>query len=241
MFTTRNLILGALLVAMPLTADAQRRSTRRSFDRTSRGAVGASFNYGRPVGDFLNYVDQGFGFDLFGRMNLEPQGILSLRLNGGLLIYGHETVRVPLSSTIGGRILVDLTTSNNIVWAGIGPQITLPTQGIQPYGYGEIGFSYFFTESSVEGSNNNEAFASTTNYSDATFRYGFGGGFLIPIRTASTDWAIDLGATYHGNGLVRYLREGGITDLPDGTIVVTPIQSEANLLMYRLGFSISLR
>jgi hypothetical protein len=40
---------------------------------------------------------------------------------------------------------------------------------------------------------------------------------------------------------VRYLREGGITDLPDGTIVVTPIQSEANLLMYRLGFSITLR
>lgn len=242
MLTKRNLVLGALLVALPLTAaDAQRRSTRRDFDRPSRGAVGASFNYGRPVGDFLKNVDQGLGFDLFFRANLEPQGILSLRLDGGLLIYGHETKRVPLSTTVGSRILVDLTTSNNIVWAGIGPQLTLPTQGIQPYGFGQIGFAYFFTESSVEGSNNNEPFASTTNFSDATFRYAFGGGFLVPFRTSTTEWAIDLGATYHGNGQVEYLREDSIIDMPDGSIVIHPIQSDANLLTYRLGFSITLR
>lgn len=241
MFTTRNLILGALLVAMPLTADAQRRTRRDSFTPRSRGAVGASFNYGRPVGDFLRNVDQGFGFDVFFRANMEPEGILSMRVDGGLLIYGHETKRVPLSSTVGGRILVDLTTSNNIVWAGIGPQITLPTEGIQPYGFGQIGFAYFFTQSSVEGSNNDEPFASTTNYSDATFRYAFGGGFLVPFRSRTTEWAIDLGVMYHGNGQVKYLREGDITDMPDGSIVLHPRQSDANLLTYRAGFSITLR
>lgn len=241
MFTTRNLILGALLVAMPLTADAQRRTRQDSRTPRTRGAVGASFNYGRPVGDFLRQVDQGFGFDVFFRANMEPEGILSMRVDGGLLIYGHETKRVPLSSTIGGRILVDLTTSNNIVWAGIGPQVTLPTEGIQPYGFGQIGFAYFFTQSSVEGSNNDEPFASTTNYSDATFRYAFGGGFLVPFRSRTTEWAIDLGVTYHGNGQVKYLREGGISDMPDGSIVLHPIQSDANLLTYRAGFSISLR
>jgi len=241
MFTTQKAVLAAMLVALPLTADAQRRVRRDSHDRPARGAVGASFNYGRPVADFLRYVDQGFGFDVFARGNMDPQGILSMRLNGGLLIYGHETYRVPLSGTIGGRVLVDLTTSNNIVWAGIGPQVTLPTRIVQPYGYGEIGFSYFFTESSVEGSHNDEPFASTTNYSDATFRYGFGTGLLIPFHARTTDWAIDLGVVYHGNGTVHYLREGGIEDRPDGSIRLHPIQSDANLLTYRMGFSISLR
>lgn len=240
-FSRRALITLALLL-LPAVASAQRRSRERSFDGTSRGAVGASFSYGRPVGDFLSYVDQGFGFDAFFRWNADPQGILSFRLDGGLLIYGRETFRVPLSGTIGGRILVDLTTSNNIVWMGLGPQLTMPTGPLRPYANAGVGFSYFFTESSVEGSNNNnEPFASTRNYSDAAFRYGLGWGVLIPFQTSTTEWAIDLGAIYHGNGQVRYLREGGIEDLPDGSIILHPIQSDANLLTYRLGFSVGIR
>lgn len=238
---SRRALAAFSLLLLPSLASAQRR-TERDFDRPTRAHAGASFSYGRPVGDFLSYVDQGLGFDAFFRFNADPQGILSFRLDGGLLIYGRETFRVPLSGTIGGRILVDLTTSNNIVWLGFGPQLTAPSGIFRPYVNGAVGFSYFFTESSVEGSNNNnDPFASTTNYSDAAFRYGFGGGVLIPFQTRTTEWAIDLGAVYHGNGQVKYLREGGIEDRPDGSIVLHPIQSDANLLTYRLGFSVALR
>jgi hypothetical protein len=232
------------LLLLPSIASAQRRPRveDRGFNRPPRAAVGASFSYGRPVGDFLQYVDQGLGFDAFFRWNADRQGVMSFRLDGGLQIYGHETFRVPLSGTIGGRVLVDLTTSNNIVWMGFGPQLTAPSGPLRPYANASVGFSYFFTESSVEGSNNdNDPFASTTNYSDATFRYGFGWGLLIPFQTRTSEWAIDLGAIYHGNGQVRYLREGGIEDLDDGTIILHPIQSDANLLTYRLGFSIGIR
>ncbi|NUQ11568.1 MAG: hypothetical protein HUU26_04445 [Gemmatimonadaceae bacterium] len=239
----RLLSFAALILVIPAAASAQRFGRGDDgFDRAPRASAGASFSYGRPVGDFLHYVEQGFGFDAFVRGNVDPQGVLSFRLDGGYLIYGRETFRVPLSGTIGGRILVDLTTNNNIVWMGFGPQLTLPGRYFRPYANAAIGFSYFFTESSVEGSNSdNEPFASTTNYSDATFRYGFGWGLLIPFQTRTTEWAIDLGAAYHGNGQVRYLREGGIEDRPDGSIVLHPIQSDANLLTYRLGFSVSLR
>lgn len=240
--TTRALAALALLTLPALTEAQRPRYRERSLDRPERAAVGASFSYGRPVGDFLHYVDQGLGFDAFFRWNADRQGIMSFRVDGGLLIYGNETFRVPLSSTIGGRILVDLTTSNNIFWMGFGPQLTAPSGVLRPYANANVGFSYFFTQSSVEGSNNNnEPFANTTNYDDGTFRYGFGWGVLIPFETSRTSWAIDLGAVYHGNGQVRYLREGGITDMPDGSIVVHPIQSDANLLTYRLGFSIGIR
>lgn len=242
MHAIRLLLVGAVLLA-PQLADAQRRDRRpdRDDDTWSRGAAGASFSYGRPVGDFHNYVEQGFGFDGFFRWNADRQGILSLRVDGGFLAYGNETKRVPLSSTIGGRILVDLTTSNNIVWFGLGPQVTLPLPVMRPYVNAAAGFSYFFTESSVEGSNNNEEFASTNNYDDGTFAWGAGGGLLIPFRMRGGEWAIDLGVRYHGNGEVQYLREGGIEDMPDGSIRLNPIRSEANLLTYRIGFSISIR
>lgn len=234
-------LLGALCVA-PASLHGQRQPTDpiRPLG-TSRFAFGGALNYGRPVGDFYHYVEQGWGFDGFFRWNLEPQGIVSLRVEGGYLSYGRETKRVPLSSTIGGRILVDLTTSNNIVWLGLGPQLTLPVPFLRPYINASGGFSYFFTESSVEGSNNNEAFANTTNYDDGTWAWGVGGGFLIPFATRSGEVAIDLGARYHGNGEVRYLREGSIIDVPDGNTIIIPIRSEANLVTFRIGVSVSVR
>ena len=51
---------------------------------------------------------------------------------------------------------------------------------------------------------------------------------------------LDLGATYHRNGEVTYLRKGSIVDHPDGSITVTPIRSEANFITYRIGVSIGI-
>jgi hypothetical protein len=242
----RFLTAGVLLL-VPALADAQRfQRGDRDRDRerpigSTRGAFGIGFNYGQPVGDFHDYVEQGFGVDGFFRWNGDPRGIFSLRVEGGFLGYGRETKRVPLSSTIGGRILVDLTTSNNIVWLGLGPQLTIPMPGVRPYLNASAGFSYFFTESTVEGSNNNEDFASTTNYDDGGFAWGGGGGILIPFRTKDGEFAIDFGVRYHGNGEMSYLRENGIEDIPGGGIRLHPIRSEANLVTYRLGFAYAFR
>jgi len=234
--------IAALMVVAPSFASAQDNPVREEEEnRRPIGAVGASFSYGRPVGDFLRYVHEGFGLDAFFRWNADPQGVFSLKLDGGFLVYGSETKRVPLSTTVGGRILVDLTTDNNIAWMGFGPQLTFPTGSFRPYANASIGFSYFWTQSSVEGSDDAFDFANTTNFSDVAFRYGFGWGVLIPFQSGRTEWAIDMGAIYHGNGQVLYLREGGITDLPDGSIILHPIRSDANLLTYRLGFSVTLK
>ena len=245
MRTLRILILGALGV-IPSVLPAQYRSTEAALQSgrgepspAARFSGGLAVNYGRPVGEFYNYVEQGWGLDGFFRWSADPAGILSLRLEGGFLTYGRETFRVPLSGTIGGRILVDLTTSNNILWMGFGPQLTLPVPGVRPYVNASAGFAYFYTESQVEGSDDNdEPFASTKNYDDGTFAWGAGGGILIPFATRSGEVAIDLGARYHGNGQVRYLREGSIIDLPDG-VLINPIQSEANLVTFRLGITFS--
>ena len=134
-----------------------------------------------------------------------------------------------------------LTTSNSLVHASIGPQLTAPDGPFRPYVNGGIGFSYFFTQSSVEGSgNNNEPFASTTNYDDVTMSLTSGAGVLIPVGLRR-DVAVDLGVQYQNNGQVSYLRKGGIVDLPNGGIQLNPIQSEANLLTFRIGVSARIR
>ncbi len=83
--------------------------------------------------------------------------------------------------------------------------------------------------------------AQTKNYHDGTFAWGVGGGLLIPFKTRKGEVAIDLGARYHNNGQVSYLRKGGIEDLPNGDIVLHTIQSDANLVTYRVGVSFSIQ
>jgi hypothetical protein len=37
---------------------------------------------------------------------------------------------------------------------------------------------------------------------------------------------------------VEYLREGDITDNPDGSVTITPTRSDANLVSFQLGLAI---
>jgi hypothetical protein len=161
-----------------------------------------------PQQDFKQNVKQGFGLDGNVHYKLDRQGIFSLGGELGFLGYGRETKRVPLSSTIGGRITVDLTTSNNIFWMGLGPQITAPSGPIRPYVNGTAGFAVFWTESSVKGTFADEEFASTNNYDDAIFAWTGGAGILIPVGQ-SKQGAIDIGARWHGQREYPLPQAGG--------------------------------
>ncbi|MGH7710285.1 MAG: hypothetical protein ACREOG_03325, partial [Gemmatimonadaceae bacterium] len=122
----RYALIAILLLIIPGVLEAQRRRGRSRPTRATdyeqprtrsvdRHGFGISFNYGQPTGEFRDHVNQGFGADGFYRFALDRNGIASLRVGGQFLIYGHETRRLPLSSTIGNLIRVDVETSNNIL------------------------------------------------------------------------------------------------------------------------------
>lgn len=212
-----------------------------SFAKRPSGAyAGASFNYARPQGEFRDFVDQGFGGDVHFIYQPAARGILGLRLDAGFLNYGHERMRVPLSSTIGGRITVDVNTTNNIAFVGLGPQIGLPDGRLRPYVGGFAGFTYLFTESSVEGRDDDQAFARTTNYDDGTFSYGGRAGLYVPLSHGASPVSLDLGVVYLNSGEAEYLREGDIEDLPDGAISFTPSRSDTDLLTFRVGVTVGI-
>ena len=64
---------------------------------------------------------------------------------------------------------------------------------------------------------------------------------FIPLAVRNAVVGLDLGARFIRNGHTQYLREGGITDLPDGGFTVSPIESETNLVVYHVGVSVGLR
>lgn len=193
----------------------------------------------RPVGELANNIGFGYGIEGAGLMRLDRAGIVALRAGLGLVQYGSEHKRVPLSPTIGGRITVDVTTTNDVWTGGLGLQLMAPRGWIRPYVSGSAGFASFVTQSSIQGTSSDQSFASTTNHQDTGFAWLAGGGIYVPLHRGRTLVSLDLGATYHApQGKRSYLKPGSIQDLPNGDIAITPMYTEAKFVTWRVGVSV---
>lgn len=205
-----------------------------------RNYLGVNLGAAQPTGAFGDSVDTGFAIDLNYLYRVDQAGVLGLRLDGGFMIYGSEQRRVLLSPTVGGRINVDLNTSNNVFYLGAGPQLMLRTGVVHPYVNAQGGLAYFSTTSSLSG-RGGESFASTNNFDDWALTYGGGAGVYIPVnRGGRTPIALDLGVRYRHTGEVDYLREGSIRDLPNGTIDFSPIRSDTDVFDFAVGVSVGI-
>ena len=230
--------MAALLLGVT-TVDAQKRYEDEWEDPVAH--LNIAFLVAQPVGEFEQFIDDGFGAELAGRFPLDDKGVLSLRVEAGFITYGLERQRVCFSSTVGCRVQLDLTTTNNIFFGGFGPELAMPGKWARPYATATFGFGYFNTHSSVSGADDFDEFAGTENFGDGTFAWRAGGGIEFQVSHGRTPVAIDLGWRYHNNGVNEFLRKGDIIDNPDGSITIFPNRSETNIVTFQMGVSIGLR
>ncbi len=212
---------------------------QESWFAPPRANVGVNLIVGDPVGEFDDFVGTGVGAEFFGRLPLDPLGVLSLRGDLGFLVYGYESKRVCFEG-VGCRINARLQTTNNIAFGGIGPELALPMRGARPYVHAFMGFAYFNTSSSLEDLWGNDADFTTENFGDGTFSWGVGGGLELSLKRGRVPIDLNLGVRFHDNGRVEYLTKGDIVDNADGSVTLYPILSEANLMTYRFGISIGI-
>jgi hypothetical protein len=194
--------------------------------------------YAQPVGAFRANVSAAWGAGVAIRHHFSWFEPLGLRGDVSILNYGMERQRVPLSSTVN-RVLVDMRTSNNIVLFGGGPELMVPSGPVRPYVFGFVGYSYFYTQSSVGDDSDNGSFASTTNFDDGGLATGYGGGLRIPLSSRRMSVAIDAGAQIVRNGTRTYLRRGDVIDQPDGSLSFNARTTEADFWQYHIGVSFS--
>lgn len=235
-----------LAIALPLLSLPAAAAAQLSADSLPAGPprafAGGAAVYATPRGDFARQIDDSFGLQGHLLYDVTGHGWLGLRLEGGGLVYGTERKRVPFSSTVGGRVLVDVTTSNSIGHFGAGPQLGLPAGRFRPYVNGFAGVTLLSTGTSVENVDRDDAhpIASTNNHSDWTFAYGAGGGLYMPLRGGRNPISLDLGLTYRNSGEASYLRPGDIEDNPDGTITIHPVTSRTDMTQFYVGISVGL-
>jgi hypothetical protein len=217
--------------------EAQRRSDAgdRPVVYLGLGVIGAD-----PVGELGTYFDAGAGGQFMGAFPLEPTGRVRLRGDFGFVIYGNERRRLCMSAPVGCRIELDLNTTNSIFFGGLGPEVSLAQGPVEPYLNATFGFTYFATTSSLQGEQDAEDFASTTNYSDAVFAWRAGGGLRVQVSGGRAPVSLDFGVERHENGVADFLTKGDIVDHPDGSITLVPNRAEANLVTFRMGVSVGI-
>jgi hypothetical protein len=229
---------GAAVLLLSVPAGAQ--EVDFGSPSPTRWQVSGGFILAQPVGEFNRYVGAGYGAAAQVQYALDRLGIVSVRGEAGVVTYGRETRRVCFSGTVGCRILVDLTTSNDIIFLNLGPHLELPLGPIRPFVNLGMGGSHFATTSTLKNISNQEDIASTTNFADGTLAWTGGGGLNVMLGSGPRAVGVHLGARYHGNGSVQYLREGDIEDHEDGSVTYSPTRSEANLVAYQLGVTVRL-
>ena len=222
-----------LLLAVPSSV----LSAQEDWYPPPRAHVGINFVVGEPIGEFADFVGVGAGADLFGRLPMDPDGVLSFRGDLGFLIYGHESKRVCFEG-VGCRVQGRLQTDNSIFYGGIGPELAIPMRNLRPYVHPFVGFAYFSTTSSLEDDWGEDNLFETENFGDGGFLWGIGGGLEWSLSQGPTRIDLNLGARYHHHGVMEYLTKGDIVDNSDGSITMYPVVSEANLMSYHLGVTI---
>ena len=229
-------LVGLLAALLSRPAGAQRLEGEPQVLTPPIGYLGLSLEIGQAKGTFADYVDQGVGGGGYFLLRPNREGPFGVRVSVMYLVYGKQTHSYPL---VPG-ITVDVTTRNQIAQIAVGPQVTVGHGIVQAYGFGAVGGSFFSTTSNVEGSDQtNQSFASTTNYEDGTFSTELGGGLLVRLSRSMPAF-VDIGARYLDNGRVTYVTKERVS-ISGNQLVVNPVDSEANLVVYHIGIMAGIR
>lgn len=194
----------------------------------------------RPQGALGKNIGLGYGVSGAYLFRFDRAGVLSLRADIGVVAYGNDSRRTALSESVGGRVQVNVSSTNYIIPISVGPQLTLPTGIVRPYVNAGVGGQAFLTESSAENTSDGSVIATTSNQSSFAAAWTTGAGIYVPIRAGRGKVQLDIGMQYVNGAQGRYLAPGSITDLPGGQINISTLKSSTHLVVLHLGARIGL-
>ena len=90
------------LITFTATAPADAQYDVNTAPRGPRVVLGGGALVAQPVGAFKSYVNSGFGGGGHLVLRADQRGVLSMRVDAGYLVYGHERERVSLQDI--GRV-----------------------------------------------------------------------------------------------------------------------------------------
>jgi hypothetical protein len=184
--------------------------------RAQEFQAGVDFIAVAPRGEFKQNVGNngyGAGGNFLVRLGSSP-----LLVGGdlGLVVYGSESREEAISTTIP-NLRVKVQTDNNILLSHFLLRVQPRRGKVRPYAEGLIGLKYLFTRTSIRDLFDDEELAASTDLSDTTLSYGFGGGVQVELYGRGRPAILlDGKVRYLRGGRAEYLRRGSIRQVGGG-------------------------
>lgn len=196
--------------------------------------IGLDFTTVVPRGGFSENVTNN-GYGVGGRFLVGlGRTPFHLGVDAAFTNYGSEEHEEPLSSTIP-EIDLKVKTTNNIILTHLLLRAQPRGGRIRPYADGLVGLKYLFTRTSISNEFDEEL-ASTTNLSDTTFSYGFGGGLQVRLADLGPggDISLDTKVRYLRGSNAEYLKKGSIRR-ENGSVSFDVLSSRTDVLTVQVG------
>jgi hypothetical protein len=242
-FKSSPAALAAALFSILLVQETHAQETARPL---WDGMVEAGITAARPTGAFRDQVNGALGLTVGARVPLGAAGRFAARVDMSALTHGHESRQVCMRPGAGCRVEATESTTNDILTLVIGPELRLAgtrdqPSWVEPYLHAFAGFSIHATSSGLGNWGTPIpyfGFATTTNQRDAAFTWGGAGGVRFALPFQSRPVQLGISARYQRSGVVDYLREGDLVDLPDGSYRKELQRGRTDFLAFTLGGSV---
>jgi opacity protein-like surface antigen len=196
--------------------------------------AGVDFIAVAPRGEFKENVgNNGYGA---GGSFLVRLGSGPLLVGGdlGLVVYGSERREESISTTIP-NVRVRVQTDNNIFLSHFLLRLQPRRGRVRPYADGLVGLKRLFTRTSIRDTFDDEELAGSTDLSDTTLSYGFGGGVQVQLNSRDKPAILlDGKVRYLRGGQADYLRKGSIRQV-NGGVVYDVLSSRTDVVAVQIG------
>lgn len=227
-----------LLATMPALAGAQILQPRQP-SWLDQWVIAGAFMGGKPLGEFRNEENGGFGgevtlgYQLFRRQPLVLRGSV-----GGMQYHAVKAFGYQENCDERGCWLEEVeynARSHNMWYAYAGPEIMATDGALRPFAFAMVGRTWFRSQANFKPTSPGGQEFSQVLFSENNFSTSYGGGIRWMLTNTGRNIGLELSARVNRNIDAEYLTERGVVDNPDGSITITPRRGAAHVLGIHLG------
>jgi hypothetical protein len=193
----------ALLVATAATALTS--AAQAQVELTEGGYI----VFGFPTGDWADVAGFSMGLDGTNITRPDPDKPFAVRSSMGWAFNFSNTSDVPQANLASGTSL-DLQTSNNSLWFGVGPEFGKPAGATRPFVFATAGFNIYWTNSKLEGMVGTQPYSANVGSTSTVFAWSAGAGLRKDMKKAPGG-KVELSAEYHSGIGHKYVLPSEVT------------------------------
>lgn len=225
-------------IFLSATSEAQILQARQP-SRMDQWVIGGAFMGGKPLGEFRNEENGGFGgeftlgYQLFRRQPLILRGSI-----GGMQYHAVKARGYQENCDETGCWLEEVeynARSHNMWYAYGGPEILATDGTLRPFAFAMVGRSWFRSQANFKPTSPGGQEFSQVLFSENNFSTSYGGGVRMMLTNTGRPIGLELSARVNRNIDAEYLTERGVVENPDGSITITPRRGAAHVLGIYLG------